>query len=322
MLRELKFVQGAVGRKEFIPAITHFCIENGTVRAYNGTIALCSPINCDLNVKPKAVPMVQAIARCTDTIALMMTPTGRLSIKSGKYRVNIECVEESQAHVQPEGEFVELNGTELLKGLKAINTFIGSDASRPWSTGVLLSGQSAFATNNICIVEYWMQSAFPRVVNLPRAAVQEMIRLDEAPTHAQVSENSITFHYSDGRWVRSQLYSSEWPNFRQFLDKPCDPKPVPEELFVALDQIKPFRNKLGQAFITPQMLHTHMDVTEGSTYDLQWAPENMVFSLEMLELLEGVAKTADFTQQPCLFFGENLRGAIMRMRMPEARVED
>ena len=132
MLKELKFVQGAVGKKEFIPAITHFCIENGHVRAYNGTIALSSPIACDLNCKPKAVPMVQAIGKCNETISLSMTPAGRLSIKSGSFKAFIECIEESQAHVTPEGEEIFFDGEILLAGLKTVQDFIGNDASRPW----------------------------------------------------------------------------------------------------------------------------------------------------------------------------------------------
>ena len=100
MLKELKFVSGAVAKKEFIPAITHFCIENGTVRAYNGTLALSSPIACDINCKPKAVPMVNAIARCSETITMSVTPTGKLSIKSGPFRALIECVPEETVQAQ------------------------------------------------------------------------------------------------------------------------------------------------------------------------------------------------------------------------------
>ena len=45
MLKALKFVQGAVSKKDLVPALTHFRIENGTVRSYNGMLALCTPIS-------------------------------------------------------------------------------------------------------------------------------------------------------------------------------------------------------------------------------------------------------------------------------------
>lgn len=318
MLKELKFVQGAVGKKEFLPAITHFCIENGTVRAYNGTIALCSPIACDLNCKPKAIPMVQAIGKCNDTITLSMTPAGRLSIRSGPFKAFIDCIEESQVHVQPEGEIINFDGNVVLQGVKTVQDFIGNDASRPWATGVLLKGQSVFATNNVCLIEYWMGVDFPRVVNIPRSAVVEMLRINEPPTHAQVEMNSITFHYADGRWIRSQLYSTEWPDLAAVLDRACKPGPLPGNLFAGLDVLRPFANKLGQVHLKKNLMHTHDDINEGASVDIEWHGPDSLYSLEMLALLEGVAQEADFSTYPapCLFYGERLRGAIIGMRLP------
>lgn len=320
MFKELKFVQGAVAKKDFVPAITHFAIREGTVRAYNGTIALCSPINCDLDCQPKAIPMVQAIGRCKEAISLHITPAGRLSIKSGKYRTLVDCVTEPQAIQYPEGEPVYFHGRELLDALEAVEPFIGNDASRPWGTGVLIRGESVFATNNVCLVEYWVGKKFPHVVNLPRAAVQEMLRIGDSPTHCSVSENSITFFYDEHRWLKSQLYSTEWPDLAGVLDRNCNPVPVNEEIFTGLELIKPFANKMGQVFLNPGLMHTHLDIEEGSSYELDWNGPPSVYSIEMLSLLAGVAKTADFTEfpQPCHFFdGKRMRGAIIGMRLPE-----
>jgi len=329
MLKELKFVQGAVAKKEFIPAITHFCIEGGSVRAYNGTIALSSPIPCDLECKPLAVPMVQAIGKCNDTITLSMTPTGRLSIKSGPFRALIPCCnEEVQAHVYPEGEEVQIDGAQLITALKAVEPFIGVDASRPWSTGVLLSGQSAYATNNVCLVEYWVGSTFPRVVNLPRAAIKEMLRIGEAPIGAQVSDHSISFHYADGKWLRSQLFSTDWPDMKRILDQPSNPTPIPPEVFVGLDNLKPFVDKIGRVIIRDGVMHTNEDIGDGATFEHEWCkcPEEQalegvrnpgVYNIHMLLLLQGIATAADFTRYPApaMFFGDRLRGALMGIRL-------
>jgi DNA polymerase III sliding clamp (beta) subunit (PCNA family) len=321
MLKELKFVQGAVAKKDFIPAITHFAIENGTVRAFNGTIALCSPLKCDLNCKPKAIPMVQAIARCNDTISLSMTPAGRLSIKSGNFKAYIECVEETAAHVEPEGDRFELDavsGKLMLEGLKMVLPFVGNDASRQWTNGILLKDKSAFATNNVSLIQYFIGVDFPHVVNIPKAAIVEMLRVNEPPTHGQINANSITFHYGDGRWIRSQLYETTWPDMARILEVKCNPEPVPEKLFEGLEVLKPFVNKLGQVFITEQGLRTHESHDEGASFDLNWAHCDSLFNIEMLALLEGVAASADFNlaPDPCMFYGERWRGALIGMRMP------
>jgi DNA polymerase III sliding clamp (beta) subunit (PCNA family) len=316
MLADLKFVQGAVAKKDFLPALTHFCIENGTVRGYNGTIALCSPIPFDIACKPKAETLVRAIGNCADTVQLSLTPAGRLSVKSGSFKTFIDCVDGETPHLLPTGQRVEVNGVALLAGLKAVQAFIGEDASRAWCNGVLLKGGSMFATNNVTLVEFWAGSTLPIVANLPRTAVRELIRIGEPPSHAQYDETSVTFHYEGRRWLRTQLLPADWPDLSRVLDQPCTPQPVDSRIFEALEVIKPFADKLGRVLFQGGSMCTHEAEGEGASYAVDGLAVDGVYNIEMLELLQGVAVQVDFTTypKPCLFFGENIRGAIIGMR--------
>ena len=320
MLTELRFVQGSVAKKDFLPALTHFVIENGTVRGFNGTIALSSPISCDLHCKPKAEPLVRAIGNCADTIALSLTPAGKLRIQSGAFKAHIECVplETETPHALPEGDTVDINGEAMVKALTTVQPFIGDDASRPWSTGVLLRGQSAFATNNVTLVEYWMGGAtLPYSLNLPRAAVKEIVRIGEAPTSAQLTERSFTLHYTNGRWIRTQLLTTEWPDVERILSGTSEQKSIDPRLFDGLDVLRPFTDKLGRVFFQNGGMFTHeQGDIEGASFLLENFPHEGVYNLEMLRLLQGAASTIDWTQypKPCLFYGEVLRGALIGMR--------
>ncbi len=316
MLKELKFVMGAVSKKDFIPALTHFRIQDGTVRSYNGTLALSTPIPLDLNCAPKAEPLVKAIQNCDETVTLSMTPTGRLSVKSGAFRALIECVEEETPHVVPEGERIELDGDALLKALKVIAPFIGDDASRPWSNGVLLLGQSAFATNNICLIEYWVGAMFPICCNVPRSAIKEMLRIGEPPLWAQSTTNSITFHYSNERWIRSQLLENSWPDLVKVLSAPSQQTPIDGRVFDALVKLKPFADKLGRVFLKGGVLSTHENASDGASFEIADMQVEGIYQLEMMALLQDVVKTIDFTAypKPCMFTGDRLRGAIIGMR--------
>jgi DNA polymerase III sliding clamp (beta) subunit (PCNA family) len=316
MLSELKFVQGAVAKKDFLPALTHFAIEGGRVRGYNGTIALCSPIPFDIACKPKAEPLVRAIANCDETVSLSLTAAGRLSIKSGKFKAFIECVEGESAHVEPEGDDVAIDGPALLCALQAIQPFIGDDASRVWTTGVLLRGQSAFATNNVSLVEYWVGSNFPVTLNIPRAAVKEIVRIDEAPVRAQMTENSVTFHYANERWIRTQLLPTDWPDLSRILDNESSAKPIDSRLFEGLEVLRPFVDKLGRVFFQNGQMVTHEQEGEGASFSLDDIGIDGVYNIEILRLLDGVAKTVDWSTypKPCLFFGDRLRGALIGMK--------
>lgn len=314
MLNELKFVQGAVAKKDFVPSLTHFVIENGTVRGYNGVIALCSPIPLDIACKPKGEPLVRAIGNCDETVTLSLTGAGRLSVKSGKFKAFIDCVEGDTPHVVPEGEPVVIDGAAFLDSVKVVSSFMGDDASRPWSNGVLFLGESAFATNNITLVEYWTGFKMP-AVNIPRAAIKEVLRINEPPVSAQINQNSLTLHYAGERWLRTQLLETKWPDLTKVLNRESTPEPIDPRIFEGMEVIKPFMDKLGKVIFRSGVA-THAEETEGASFDIDGFAHQGVYAYEMLRLLDGVAKTVDFSAypNPCMFFGDRLRGAIIGMR--------
>jgi DNA polymerase III sliding clamp (beta) subunit (PCNA family) len=316
MLEALKFVQGSVAKKEFIPALTHFVIENHTVRGYNGVIALSSQIPFDIACKPRAEALIKAIGSCDSTVQLSLTQAGRLSVRSGKFRALVECVDGPTPHAVPGGIACPVDGPALLAGLRAVAPFIGEDSARPWCQGVLLRGPSIYATNNVTLVEYWAGSTLPVVVTLPKATVKELLRIDEPPLHAQYDASSVTFHYGAGKWLRSHLLPNDWPDLSRILDVAANPVEVSPELFSALAIVKPFVNKNGAVRFTSDGIQTHTTIEEGAAYELDGLFSHGVFNLNMLNLLKGVALTADFSTypKPCLFFGERLRGAIVGLR--------
>ncbi len=324
MLKELRFVQGAVAKKDLLPAMTHFRIENGTVRSYNGTLAISSPIALDLDCCPQAAALVKAISSCEEATTITLTAGAKLSVRSGKFRALVDTIQGQTPHVEPEGEPLAFDGTALVEAFKVVEPFIGTDASRPFTNGVLLDQGSAYATNNTCLVQYWIGGAFPLRVNVPRAMVKEVLRVGEAPTHGQVTNGSITFHYTDGRWIRSQLLNTDWPydTIAKLLDQPGNPQPLPVDFFTGLATVKGSADGANRVYLADGALRTSIvqddtgEYIEGSLYELELPGEGL-YNLQMLSLLDGVVTAADFVRypEPALFYGEKLRGAIVGMRM-------
>jgi hypothetical protein len=318
MLKELKFVQGAVAKKDLLPAMTHFKIQDGHVRSYNGRLALSSPLPFDLNCCPKADQLYKAISLCDEAIMLSITPAGKLRIVSGGFRAFVELAEGETPHVMPEGDTLMFDGETMLKAFKLMSPFIGNDASRPWSAGILLHGQSAYATNNTCVVEYWLDAPFPYQINIPKECIKEMLRVDEAPTHAQITPGSITFHYEDGRWIRSQLLDTKWPLeiITKILNVPSKPVPVPQEMFVGIAKLKAMGDGSKRVYINNGLLTTHEEEEVGGSYEVDGIEFVGCYNMEMFSLLNGVVEMADFTlyPEPAMFFGGVMRGAIIGMR--------
>jgi DNA polymerase III sliding clamp (beta) subunit (PCNA family) len=279
-------------------------------------MAICSPIELDLECTPKADMLVKAISGCEEEVILSLTEKGRLRVQSGRFRAFIETIEGETPHLEPSGKIVQINGTALLDSFQNISEFIGNDASRPWTNGILLRGQSAFATNNVCLIEYWLAIDIPFVVNIPGTAIKEVIRVSEPPIHLQLDDNSVTFHYEGGRWIRTQLYITQWPDISKVLDQPSNPVPVDPRLYTALDSLSQFSDELTRVHLKDGILRTHTVDEVGASYEVDGLGIDGLYQIKMLRLLEGVAETADFTRypNPVLFFGKNLRGAIVGMR--------
>jgi len=319
MLKDLKFVQGAVAKKDLLPAMTHFRIEGGHVRSFNGQMAISSPIAFDIDCNPKADQLVKAITQCEEDIVLSMTAGAKLRVQSGRFRAFVETVEGDTVHPLPEGDIVNFDGEQLLQACKVLKPFIGNDASRPWANGILLQGHSAFATNNASLAEYWLGTPVPFQITIPRFCVNEMLRVDEAPSYAQLHDRSITFHYTDGRWIRSQLLEGEWPfeKMQDILNAPCKPVPVPPELFTGLATLQKMADGSSRVYMQNGTLRTHLEDFTGGAYEVDGLDFEGCYNLSIFGLLKDVATTADFTlyPSPCLFFGDKVRGAIIGMRM-------
>lgn len=323
MLNSLRFVKGAVSTKNYEPALKHFQIKDGRVQAYNGLIALSTPIDCDLDVRPLANPFVHAIGLCTDTVALHVTESGRLAVRSEGFKVFIDCTEEEFPGVEPVGDNVDLDGS-LLQAVEKVEPFMGTDASHPWSHGILFAGQSAFATNNILLVEHWLGYSIPTPFGVPAMCVKELLRIGEEPVAVQSDGRTVTFHFEGGRWLHSKLLVIEnWPDPHAlldgaFADTNIDPQPVPEEFFNAVEKLRPFTDSLNTLHLNDDGVISTADIEDTGAH-LEITPCTALggaYSADQLLRLRGVANSADwsFYPKPCPFFGDMLRGVLVGLR--------
>lgn len=316
MLQSLKFVRGAVARKDFVPALTHYNIARGRIRGFNGAVALCCPIPLDLEVSPKADLFAKAIEACREVAQLSVTEDKRLFVKSGNFQVFVECSNEPFPNVFPEGDTINLDGN-LLEAVKTLAPFIADDASRKWANGILFRGPSAFATNNVILVEYWLGYNFPVEICISKQAVNELLRIGEEPLSLQVSETSVTFHYEGERWLRAQNSPATWPDVGAVLSiETLDQRPFPEGFFSAVDDLAPFVDELGQLFLLENRIATSPADKKGASIDIPSVVSNGIFHNTQLSLLKGIATTIDFSMypRPCLFYGERTRGAIVGIK--------
>lgn len=320
MLSDLKFVQGAVARKDYAEEMCHLLIKDKTAVAYDGLLSMSTTINIDLHVKPHARTLARALQACGDEneIKLSRTKGGKLSVTCGKFRALVNCLDDEKEmnHPLPQGQYVEPSA-QLLESLKALAPFMGIDASRPWAMGLRISGSSTYATNNIVLVERWHGAKFPFEIIIPADAVKELIRINQDPVLIQVDHGSITFHYENDRWLRTQLVDGQWPdNLERVFNMEATPSPIPEGFFAALETLRTFNDDLGRVYVHATRLSTASDEGEGAHVELDTGANAGIFILKQLQLLDGVATSIalDAYPKPCPFRGDKLRGVILGLQ--------
>lgn len=320
MLDALRFVKGAVARKDFMPVLTHFRIEGGRIIGSDGNLALSSPVDIAIEASPKAGVFATAIANCDGPVAMVQLPNGSLAIRSGAFKAVVDCSTDVYPTVPVGGRRFDIP-FKLIPVLKTLERFISEDASRPWSQGILLRGKSAFATNNVIVVEQWIGVTTPVEINIPTKAVAEMIRIDEEPEYIEIAQDedgnatSLTVRYSDDRWLYHPAVGGEWPDTGRYLNKSYAYKPFPLELFPALRKLKPLAAKDQAVYMAKGNVRTNLDPELGSSMDVADLEAEGKYSLPQLNLLEGIANAIDFSDRLAGFKGTNLRGVIYGMRL-------
>lgn len=319
MIDALRFVQGAIGTKDFVPALKHFYIHGGRITGTDGKMVLCSPIDFALDCCPLAEPFIRAIESCSDVITLDLTPAGRLSVKSGKVRALVPTIPLADYPVsEAEGERQELDPEKpLLEVLRNLFPLIATDASRQWATGILLKGSQAFATNNVVLAG--AETGLPGgvLLNIPRYAIREMLRIGEEPTAISWTDYNVTFYYPEGRWLKTQLLTSEWPDVGAMIAHAHEVETaIPQDFFAGLNTLKHFVDEHNTVYLLDGALCTTRKLEEGSSVQLEGITGPGSYNLSMLSLLEGLAQAIDFSSypRPASFRGKIIAGIIVGTR--------
>jgi hypothetical protein len=101
------------------------------------------------------------------------------------------------------------------------------------------------------------------------------------------------------------------------LDQEIHQTPIPEGLWEALENIAPFTEDLDRVFLHNGSISTSLVEGVGANVEVPDLHATGCFNIDQLKLLEGIATTVDLTDsmRPCLFYGDNVRGAIIGMRI-------
>lgn len=247
MIDALNVIKGAVSSKDLVPVFTHVAVHDGRVHGFDGRLHISAP--CPqlkgYSFTAPLLPFAAAVEACG----------GAPDIEVGEGRAFLTVSKDGFEATIPYGPIESFPIPELekkrhkVKGLlpvlQALHPFVGIDATRAWSASIRFQGLIALATNNIVLLEA-LHSAFAAStpsMTLPLYAVEEMIHQGVDPQAVAVTDNTATFFYPDGVWLRTKLVDVPWPDAKAILRSTHDGanlKQIPTGLAEAVARVLPF----------------------------------------------------------------------------------
>lgn len=315
LLEALKFL--SLGAKDIgSPNETHVILSNNQAHLFNGSLALNHPIEEGILACPHIGTLITALSKCGQTVSITQLENHRISVKSDKFRAIVPCIEPGLLPIAtPDLASVEVNDN-FKKALEVVNTLTQEDAQNIYSVSILLNGQSVISTfSGKIVIEYWHGFNLPSGIAIPKNFAQIISKSNKPIISIGGSYHSVTVHFNDMSWIKTNLYAEQWPDIGHILNGPSNPFPLPPGFWEGVGAVAPFSPD-GIIHFDQDAIRSHLTAAEGASYEVPGLPRGPSFNAKQLMLIKPYMETVDWFARtsngmPCMkFFGQQLRGAV------------
>lgn len=315
LLTALEFCS-CVSEKIGAPYETHIGLRNKWAIAFNGIVAAGSPIAEDIVCHPHTLLLLDALSKCDENYSLTQLDNNRLSVKSGKFKAVVPCLDPSIMQVaEPDPMIVGITN-KFKEAVEAVGVLANENAQHVITASVLMNGSTVISTNRVMLLECWHGLDLPSNVPLPKEFVKALSKQKKNLTGFGFSRSSATFWFEDGCWMRTQLYADEWPDVSRILNREANLWTIDANFFKALDSVAAFSED-GNVYSRLNLLCSHADEGIGASYECSGIPNGFVYPIKQLMIMKPYVTKIDYMANGvadssyCLYFvGDSVRGVI------------
>ena len=318
ILEAINFVEGATDDK--LEYQNYIRIAAGWVVAFDGGMAAGHPIDTDIAVCPHLKRLKEAVSRAGATMALTAQESGRLGVSGDKARFTVPCLPGSSLHaVMPDPAIAALDD-RLKDAFKATISLAKEEADTVHEQSLLLRANTVVGCNGSLAIEAWHGIDLPPGMGIPHKAAKAVMRQNLKLTGFGIDwGRSVTFHFENGAWIKTQLMADEWPPIDNTLNQPAYYAPTPEGLFDALAAILSFSEDGAVHFHDDKLKTTYGGeggTVHGAAYDVPGLMRGHSFTGRLLEKAAPYCTQIDYTtNNDALQFVNpelNVRGVLMK----------
>jgi hypothetical protein len=291
---------------------THCRFENNWLTATDGQTTIGHPIAEELSCCPHTTTLQKALTNCGQNISLTQLEGNRLSVKSGRLKVIIPCTAEELPETSPDAPQATITD-ELIQGLTLVAPLPSDDSPIVHNSAILLGPGSVTGTNGVVVIEYWHGIDLPPNLVIPVAAIKAVLKSGKKLKQLGFSNTSITFHFENGAWIKTQLYQEKFPDCNRILNQETNAEELPKDFFKAVNTLKDFGDYV---FFFQDQIRTSKKENEGANFELSGLTLGAAFAIKQLRLIENCCLFADYKthKNMMFFFGGRTRGAILQVR--------
>ena len=318
ILQAINFVEGAC--KDELEYQSYCRIAAGWIVAYDGSMAAGHPIDADIAVCPHVRRLKEAVTRAGATMALTAQENGRLGVSGAKARFTVPCLPGSSLHAVMPDPAIAVLDDRLKAAFAATISLAKDDAETIHEQSLLLRANTVVGCNGTLAIEAYHGIDLPPGLGIPHKAAK-VITKQQSPLVAFGIDwgRSVTFHFENGAWIKTQLMAGEWPDVDRVLNQPAYYAPTPEGLFEGLDAILSFSEDGAVHFHDDKLRTTYSDGDgglSGATYDVPGLQKGHSLTGRLLKLTAPYATQIDYTTNAdALQFLNpelNVRGVLMK----------
>jgi hypothetical protein len=207
----IKWVSEARPDKDIGPAMTHYLVSGGQIRATNGQLTASYPWPDDSEFLVSGAEFEKVLARMEGDEPTVTALSDAVKVQSGRFHATIGTLPTKDwAYPGVEGAEWRDIPDNFLAVLKSLRAFIADNPAQAWAGCVALDNGNCYATNNIALAGCACDVGDVQAL-LPAYAIDFLMRRQEGLESWAWSENYVAFKWSSGAWVRSQLVIGKFP---------------------------------------------------------------------------------------------------------------
>lgn len=318
LLAAFKFV--SVAQKESgDPDFTHSVVVDGCLVGRDGILTCGHPLEWNQSFgAPHTYKMLKALGAMGDSLSIVAKP-GKLAFKSGSLTATVPCIEgESIPWSLPDPPVADLTD-EIKRGFAACAPVADDKNDKVIFACVCLEANQMHVTNGNMGLSYWHGIDLPPDLLLPKPFVVAVMKSDKHLTRFGFSDNSVTFYFEDGSWIKTQRYMDAYPDLERVMNYPdalC--LPLPEGFFEALDKVTPFADHDHVRFGENEMYVLDDEGSREASVDIKGVPTGMGFAARYLKAVKDHCTEFDFAvslgNDKVYCEGARTRAAIMGLK--------